>query len=92
MRIRTSTLNYDKPYRPLRDCELQIGRKFVRVTLNGQYRCGKAYHAMHRRANPGWSFGFERLFVNWTHFRRHCWHFSFNAGHKGLTFSYGKRV
>lgn len=96
MRLKTDTLHYTErtggKFRDLRTVELQIGRKFIRLSLNGQYRSGKRAYNATRSANPGWSFGTERVLVNWTRFRRHCWHLSLEAFKRGLTLSYGKRI
>ena len=97
MRITTSVLHYtarsNGKYRDLRQVEAALrGRRFVRLSLNGQYRSGKARYTATRSANPGWSLGTEQVLVNWTHFRRHCWHLSFEAFRRGVTFSYGRKL
>lgn len=79
-------------YRDLRSWELSRLPKmrFARISLNGIHRTDKDRHNVTRYGNPGWSFGFNRCFINWTHFRRHCWHLSFNVDKRGITLSYGK--
>lgn len=92
--IRTDVLHYTErtngEYRDSRQVTLRWKRKFARLSLNGQYRTSKSHHEMHRSANPGWSFGTEWYFINWTHFRNHCFHISLNVRKRGITFSYGK--
>lgn len=96
MRLEVSSLGYTKrtegKFRDLRQIELVIRKRFARISLNGQYRSGKAQYNTTRYGNPGWSLGTERVLINWTHFRRHCWHLSFEAFSRGITFSYGKRL
>lgn len=101
MRVRTDVLHYTErtsgEFRDLRQVELTVGPRtrrgrFLRLSLNGQYRSGKAKYDATRYANPGWSFGTERVLLNWTHFRRHCWHLSLEMFKRGLTLSYGTRV
>ena len=80
-------------YRDLRHLEILLPRKrFARVSLNGQYRSARSEVERHRYANPGFSFGFENAYVNWTHFRRHCFHACLNIARRGVTFSYGRRI
>jgi len=96
LKVKMDTLHYtertDGRFRDLRQIELNFGKKrFARISINGQYRSGKTQYKVTRYANPGWSLGFENLLINWTHFRQHCWHLSFEAFRRGITFSYGRR-
>jgi hypothetical protein len=80
-------------YRDLRHVEVRLPRmRFTRISLNGQYRSTRSEFEMHRWGNPGRSFGFEHAYVNWIHFRRHCWHLSANVLRRGITLSWGKRA
>ena len=96
MRIKTDKLRYtestDGRFRDLRDIELTHNRKFARISINGIHRSPLSLIRTTRYANPGWAFGTELVFINWTHFRRHCWHLSFNAFRRGITFSYGRKI
>jgi hypothetical protein len=95
--IQFSRFNYTERtkgvYRDLRQMEVKLPkRRFARISINGQYLATHSGIKAHRYANPGWSLGSENCFVHWTHFHRHCWHLSFTAFKRGVTFSYGKRV
>ena len=80
-------------FRDLRSAEQKLPRRrFIRLSINGQYRNSKERNATTRYANPGWAFGTNWIFVEWVHFRRHCWHLSFNFYRRGITLSYGKRI
>lgn len=100
MRVKTDVLHYTErtqgQFRDLRQVELTTGSiyrgRFLRLSLNGQYRSGKRQYDATRYANPGWSFGTQRVLLNWTHFRRHCWHLSLEMFSRGLTLSYGRRI
>lgn len=74
----------------LRHVEVKARGRFARISINGQYRLGRSYKERYRDANPGWSFGTEWVWIDWTHFRRHCWHASINIGRRGITLSYGR--
>lgn len=95
-RLRTSKLGYTERtegrYRDLRDIEFTFRRKFARISINGQYRYTRSQLKTTRYANPGWAFGTDNVFVEWVHYRRHCWHLSFNVFRRGITFSYGKKI
>jgi hypothetical protein len=94
MRVRRMRLPYydqtNGKFRDYRHVELTIRNRFARICINGQYRSGKRVYDNTRYANPGWSFGTESVLINWTHFRRHCWHLAFEAFRRGITFSYGR--
>lgn len=80
-------------FRDLRQAEIKLPRRrFARISLNGQYRETRSKVESNRYANPGFSFGLENAYVNWTHFRRHCFHACVNIARRGLTFSYGRRI
>jgi hypothetical protein len=83
----------DGRFRDLRSIEVRLPRRrFARLSLNGQYRSGKTQYNHTRYANPGWSFGTEQVLINWTHFRRHCWHVCLEVHRRGITLSYGKMI
>ena len=93
--VRFSVLHYTErsggKFRDLRQVEIRLPRRrFARVSLNGQYRSNRSKVEACRYANPGFSFGTERAYFNWTHFRRHCFHVCLNVFERGLTFSYGR--
>jgi hypothetical protein len=95
--VRPSVLHYFERsqgrYRDLRQFEILLPRKrFARISLNGQYRETRSKVESYRYGNPGFSFGLENAYVNWTHFRRHCFHACLNIARRGVTFSYGRRI
>ena len=96
MIVRASKLGYTErsggKYRDLRQLELRFRGRFVRLSLNGQYRSGKFQYDATRYANPGWSVGTEQVLINWCHFKCHCWHLSFEAFRRGVTLSYGRSL
>jgi hypothetical protein len=80
-------------FRDLRSAEVKLPKmRWARISINGQYRLGKAYVDMHKHANPGWTFGFQWAFINWTHHKNHCCHFGIDIARRGITFSEGKRL
>lgn len=104
-RIKLDVLHYTDrskgEYRDLRQIELGLGRyqpkryrfpRWVRLSLNGQYRSGKRTYDYTRSANPGFSVGTERVLINFSHHRRHCWHLSLEAFKRGITLSYGRSI
>jgi hypothetical protein len=94
--VRTLVLPYtgkSDGYRDLRHVEAQLPkRRFARVSINGIHRNTRSQTESYRWGNPGWSFGLDRCYVNWTHFRRHCWHLSLTVGKLGITLSYGRKI
>lgn len=64
LKVETLKLHYRHPYRSVE--VIHSNKRFVRVSINGQYRLGKHYHDVNRYANPGWSFGLEKVHITWT--------------------------
>lgn len=94
-RVRFSMLPYRErtqgKFADLRQVEITLPRRrWVRVSVNGQYRSGKKQYQSTRYANPGWVIGTQSILVQWTHFKRHCWHFEVEAARRGITLSYGR--
>jgi hypothetical protein len=88
------TKTFKKEYRDLRQVEIKIGKRLFRVSINGIYRQRRSEVEVHRRANPGWSFGFEWAYVEWVHFgswKRGYYHgpihLGFQLGKRGVTFT-----
>ena len=65
-------------------------KKFLRISLASRHVDTIARMNANREWNPGWSFGFQRYFLNWTHFRRHCWHISLHLNGRNFYLSYGR--
>jgi hypothetical protein len=85
------TQRTNKKFRDLRDLTLTSRRHFARISLNGQYRVTKSNARSTKHSNPGWILGTENIYLEWTHFRRHCWHVSINVYRRGITLSFGKK-
>lgn len=94
--LQTSTLHYTQrtagKYRDLRQLAIRLPRgRGIRLSLNGQYRHTIAEGRTTKYANPGWFFGTNQVFVEWTNFYLTAWHLSFNVCRRGITLSYIKR-
>lgn len=80
-------------YADLRDIEVRLPRRrFLRVSVNGQYRVTRSKIRATRYGNPGWDVGVENAYFNWTHFRRHVWHACVTIRRRGVTLSWGRRL
>lgn len=96
MNVKTDVLHYtestDGLFRDLRQVEVNHRRKFARVSINGIHRSPRYLVKCTRYGNPGWDFGLENCYFNWTHFKRHCWHACITVGKRGITVSGGKNL
>lgn len=67
-RVRFSMLPYRErtqgKFADLRQVEITLPRRrWVRVSVNGQYRSGKKQYQSTRYANPGWVIGTQSILV-----------------------------